>query len=407
MIMRILQVNKFFYRRAGAEVVFFDTIDGLRKRGHEVSEFSMTHSENAPSEYAAYFAPPLAEFTSRQGKRAKIKAFKNLFHSQEIEKKLRTLILAAEPQVAHLHNVTRQLSASLFTALHTMKVPVVFTVHDVQPMCPNHRMLTKHHVCERCHIHKYYNTLRFKCINDSWSQSFAGMLEAYYFYLRGIWKWVDTFICPSEFMLEKMKQWGFPEAKLQLVRNPFPLKEEVPPLGQKIVYLGRLHEEKGIMTFMEATKELRNYRIVVAGNGPEDANVEKIIRQNGLNNVQRVGWVGGETWKKIMDSARVVVVPSLFYENCSITILEALSHGRLVVAADRGGNRELIINKETGFLSEPENPEALAESVREAMETDDISAYKIINNGRELLRKQHDPAFYFRELEKIYQSVIK
>lgn len=64
--MRILQINKFFYRRGGAEVVFFDTINGLRARGHEVSEFSMTHPKNFPSDYSAYFASEIPELLGNQ-----------------------------------------------------------------------------------------------------------------------------------------------------------------------------------------------------------------------------------------------------------------------------------------------------------------------------------------------------
>ena len=77
--MRILEINKFFYRRGGAEVVFFDTINGLRTRGHEVSEFSMTHPKNLPSDYSAYFASELPELLGKQDMASSWKIFKRLF----------------------------------------------------------------------------------------------------------------------------------------------------------------------------------------------------------------------------------------------------------------------------------------------------------------------------------------
>ena len=96
--MRILQINKFFYRRGGAEVVFFDTIKGLRERGHEVSEFSMISSGNLPSDYSAYFASSVPELAGKHDPASSWKIFKRLFYSAEIEQKLKALILANEPQ---------------------------------------------------------------------------------------------------------------------------------------------------------------------------------------------------------------------------------------------------------------------------------------------------------------------
>jgi len=405
--MRVLQVNKFFYRRGGAEVVFFDTINGLKERGYDVIEFSMQHSHNLPSGYSAYFSREIPELTSKQSIKSDWNTFKNLFSSEEIEKKIKALVLATEPEVAHLHNVTRQLSASLFTTLKKLEIPMVFTVHDVQPMCPNHRMIRNHTICEKCHRHKYYNCARYKCINDSRAQSVAGALEAYFYYLKGIWKMVDIFVCPSQFMLDKMVAWGFPAKKMRLVRNPFSAPAKIAPLGDKIVYMGRLHEEKGIKIFMEAATKLRNYKIIIAGTGPEEEMIEKIIRQNSLTNVERIGWAAGDKWKKIMDEARVIVVPSLFYENCSITILEALGNGRIVVAADRGGNNELVINGETGFLAKPEDPDSFADLIRRAMELKDYETDKIINNSRNLIENNHSPDGYFKSLGEIYGALVK
>ncbi|TAN33474.1 glycosyltransferase [Patescibacteria group bacterium] len=406
--MRILQANKFFYRRGGAEMVFLDTIAGLRQRGHEVAEFSAVHPKNLPSEYSAYFVNAVTELTEGGlDAAASWKAFKHLFSSAEVRKKLRSLILATEPQVAHLHNVTRQLSATIFTSLKKIGIPIVLTVHDVQPMCPNHRRLVKHTICQRCYRHRYYQCFANKCIDDSRVKSAAGALEAYYYWLRGIWNLTDIFICPSQFMMDEMANWGFAPAKLRLLRNPFAAPAQYPPLGDKIVYFGRLHEEKGIRIFMDAARSLREYQIIVAGVGPDEPWVDKYIRQYGLTHVSRLGWVGGERWKELMAASRAVVAPSLVYENCSMTILEAMANGRLVVAADRGGNSELIRTDETGFLAEPEDPDSLALFIREAMRLGEAQAQEIGVNARNWVMDNHNIDSYFAGLEKIYGEVIK
>lgn len=402
--MKILQANKFYYHRGGAEKVFFDTISLLRENKEEVLEFSMKHLQNISSGYDKYFISEV-DFSDKKNKWQK---FCHLFNSNEVDQKLNLLFKEkGKPDVAHLHNVYHQLSATIFKKLKRAKIPTVLTVHDVQPMCPNHRMIRNNKLCERCHQHKYYQCFLGKCVENSRSKSLVSALESYYFYFKNIYNNIDIFITPSQFFKDKMVSWGFPEYKIKVVRNPFVAPRKKLPLGDKILYLGRLHTEKGIKTFMESLLQLRDYPVVIAGNGPEEKWVEEFIKKNNLKNVELVGWVADEKWEAMIAQAKVVVVPSLFYENCSISILEALGYGRLVVATDRGGNRELIINKRTGFLVEPENVLALSIGIKQAFKTGEKESLQIIKNGFELLRQNHDPQKYTERLKQIYQEVIK
>lgn len=157
---------------------------------------------------------------------------------------------------------------------------------------------------------------------------------------------------------------------------------------------------------MEAATRLRDYKVVVAGNGPEDAWVQEFARKNIMSNIERVGWVSGEAWKKIMLEAKVIVVPSLFYENCSLAILEAMSYGRIVVSVDRGGNPELITDGVSGFLARPEDPADLAKTIIRAMQTDEAQAQAIVLAAKQTLERNHKPEDYLNGLENIYKEVI-
>jgi glycosyltransferase involved in cell wall biosynthesis len=217
--MRILQANKFFYRRGGAETVFFQTINGLRERGHEVSEFSMAHPSNLPSDYSAYFASGLPELLGKQDPAMAWKIFKRLFRSKEIEQKLGALVMATEPEVVHLHNIYHHLSASTFIKLYELKVPTVLTVHDVFPLCPNHSLLKGETLCEECYKNKPYNCIRYRCINKKLLPSIVGTLEAYYYRFKKIWDRIDLYVCPSQFMADKLVEYGFPPGKMRVVPN--------------------------------------------------------------------------------------------------------------------------------------------------------------------------------------------
>ena len=382
-----------------------DTIKGLRERGHEVSEFSMLSSANLPSDYSAYFASAIPELVGKNDLATQWKIFKRLFYSAEIEKKLKALVLANEPQVAHLHGVYHHLSASTFTELYEMKVPMVLTLHDFFPLSPSRNFLHGETLDESIYKNKFYNCVRYRCINNKFLPSAAGTLEAYYYRLKKIWNRIDIYICPSQFMADKFIEYGFPEEKMRVIRNSFSPQAVVPPLGNKVVYMGRIHYEKGIKILMEASKELRDYKIKVVGSGPDDGWVQEFARKNILSNIERLGWVGGESWKQVMLEAKVIVVPSLFYENCSMAILEALSYGRIVVAVDRGGNPELIKDGVSGFLCKPEDPADLARVIRRAMDTTDEEAAVISANAVKTL-ENHRPEDYLDKLEAIYSEVM-
>ena len=103
--MRVLHVNKFLYRRGGAEGYLFDVADLQRRSGDEVAFFGMTHADNEPGlRYAA----------------------------------------------VHLHNVYHQLSPSVVAATAKAGVPCVMTLHDYKLACPSYQMLDKGQPCDAC-----------------------------------------------------------------------------------------------------------------------------------------------------------------------------------------------------------------------------------------------------------------
>lgn len=405
--MRILEINKFFYPRGGAEVVFFDTINGLKNNGHEVAEFSMRHQNNLPSAYKQYFICELPELLGPTSPAQKLKLFGHLFYSPEVVHKLKSLIYDTLPEVAHLHNVYHHLSSSLFTTLRKQRVPIVLTLHDVFPLVPNHSFMRGDKLDEEAYFGKPYNCLRYRCIDNEFLPSLAGTLENYYFKWRGIWDMVDAFICPSAFMRDIMVRAGFPHKKLHVIYNPVNLPQKTTPPGNAVLYLGRLHVEKGIKIFMEAVRILpANTPVVIAGTGPLDYWVKNFVSEYKLTNVKIVGFADKLKQQELMDQAGVVVVPSVFYENCSLSILEAQAAGRLVVASNRGGNPELVIPNESGWLFEPENPASLAEAIVLAMGVDKKTAAEYTENARNRLIKQHSTDGYLKQVEDLFSKVV-
>lgn len=409
--MNILQANKFYYPRGGAETVLFETIDGLKKRNHHVVEFSMHHPRNKPSLYSDYFISQIPELLGPHSPAIAWKTFVRLFYSGEVVKKLTTLINNEAIQVAHLHNIYHHLSASTFTVLRKHKIPTVLTLHDVFPLCPNHSLLRGETIDEAAYKGKTYNCLRYRCIDNKFLPSLAGTLEAYFYRIRRIWDTIDVFICPSQFMKDKMIEWGFPAHKLRVVHNPFPVLPNAPttlPLGEKVLYLGRIHYEKGIKLLLQAAKMLPSTPFLIVGTGPDEQWVDTFIQQNNLTNVERKSFVqhGTEGYFDVLKQAKVMVTPSLFYENCSMTILETMFYKRIPVAVNRGGSPEMVLEGVTGFLAKPEDPRDLARAIARATDTSQGEAERLTTAGHALVQEQYAPKDYIDGVEALYHELV-
>jgi len=404
--MRILQANKFFYNSGGADKVFFETISGLKKRGHEVIEFSMQSKKNLPSKYSNYFVSEIpARLGGSFGLVDSLKIAKRFFYSGEVKQKLSKLIHDTKPEVAHLHNVYHHLSAGIFTTLFKHNIPTVLTLHDYFPLCPNHNFAYKDTFNKEKYKKNLYSCIQNKCINNKLAPSIIGTFEAYFYRLKHIWKKIDYFICPSEFMKQTMIEFGFEEKRLKIINNFVSFKENIPPHGNKIVYLGRLDYEKGITFFMEAIKNISEFEVLVIGEGKEEKWVDEYIKKNKLTHVNRRKWVEGKEWEKVISEAKTMVFPSIFYENCSLGILEAMNYGRIVIASDRGGNKEIIKDVKTGFLVPPENSKILEATIKKAMTIDNAKIEQMQEATRKSIKNNFSEEEYFLRLQNLYSKL--
>src|SRR5947208_16925500 len=102
--MRILHVNKYLYRRGGAEAYMLDLAGMQAARGDEVAYFGMQHPDNDPSRYAAHF-PPLVELEPAPDSLAdRARAVARMFWSPASREGMAAVLAEFEPDVVHLHN---------------------------------------------------------------------------------------------------------------------------------------------------------------------------------------------------------------------------------------------------------------------------------------------------------------
>jgi glycosyltransferase involved in cell wall biosynthesis len=168
--MKILLINKHYYRKGGAETVFFNTKELLEKNGHEVVVFSMKHIDNEESKDEKYFVS-FVDITTLRGWYYKMFRF---LYNVKASSNLKKLIKAEKPDLAHLHNVYHQLTYSIIKPLKKYKIPIVETLHDYHLISPNYHLYHDGEICERSRDGNYLKSIFHRCIGHSFIKSFAG-----------------------------------------------------------------------------------------------------------------------------------------------------------------------------------------------------------------------------------------
>ena len=163
------------------------------------------------------------------------------------------------------------------------------------------------------------------------------------------------------FYKRKLIDWGFDEDLLTYIPNFIDSEcyecDTTP--GNYFLYLGRLSEEKGVSTLIKAAS-LSNADLVVAGTGPMEQELKSLGAKTRSSRIKFVGYVSGPSLRQLVRGARALVLPSEWYENAPISVLEAYASGTPVLGADIGGIPEMVKREETGDLFPSGDTEALA-----------------------------------------------
>ena len=401
--MKILMVNKFLYSRGGCENYMLFLSEHLKKLGHEVQFFGMYDEKNTVGNSKGLYTQNM-DFHSKGFARF-LYPFK-IIYSFEAKRKIIQVIDDFKPDIIHINNINFQLTPSVIYGAKKRGIPVAWTVHDYQMICPNHLLYNfrENTPCEKCIEGSYIDCIKNKCIHASRVKSIIGAMEAKLYRFLKTYKKVDLFITPSYFLEEKLlTARRFYKGKTKTIHN-FIDKNKFTSSTAKgegyIAFAGRLSSEKGVELIAKTAKLMPEHTIFVAGDGPD-----KNILEN-IPNIKLIGFLSGEKLVRFMGNAKVLLVPSVWYENCPLSILEAQCMGVPVIAMNSGGMAELIKDGVTGILVKEPTPEGLAEKIKETVENEEY--YKTL---KENLEKEKDHIFsveaYCDILLKEYEKLIK
>jgi glycosyltransferase involved in cell wall biosynthesis len=405
--MRILYCNKYNYPFSGTEVYLFELMQLMRERGHEVALFSMADPRGEPTPFDQHFVPHI-DFKARSRWWNKPRQVGQAIYSADARRRIRAMIEEFRPDVAHVRNIYHHLSPSILWELKTQNVPVVYHLNDFKLLCPSYNLVSQGETCEACKGGEFWHAIEKRCYPGT-GALVALTAEAYAQRWLGTYeKCVDLFLAPSRFVRDKFVEHGWNGGKFEVLAH-FQKAHALRELGAKndgpVLYFGRLSPEKGIADLLRAMQRLPQTRLMVAGDGPQRGELQKLANSFGLSNVEFVGHVGVEERDSLVAKSCFTVLPSHAYETLGKTILESYAEGRAVVASDLGSRRELVRHGETGFLYRPGDVDQLAVAIQSLASKPEL-ARKMGRAGWEMVRRRHTPEEHYQKLMSIYESLV-
>ena len=170
-----------------------------------------------------------------------------------------------------------------------------------------------------------------------------------------------------------------------------------------ILTAARLAGQKGLCYLLEAAALVPEAMFVLAGEGPERANLEAQAAKLGLN--QRVLFLGyRQDIADLLACCDLFVLPSLF-EGLPLSILEAMAANKPVVASGVGGNSEAIVHGETGLLVPPADPAALALAIQTVLSNPDL-ARRLAAAGKARVHEHFSTEAIVKQVVDIYEEIL-
>ena len=408
--MKILLIDVYNYNKGGAETVCFNTGKMLEAHGHKVIYFTLKWADNKPSPYSKYF-PESKE--TRRGPLKQIKNMVNYFYHFEAAKKIEQLILDEKPEIAHIHLIWGQITPSIFPVLKKYNIPILFTVHDYRIVCPAYTFRNgKGQICEECQGKYFYKCFTNSCCKGSKLMSMVMAAEQYFrnkFFNPA--QFIDGFIYVSNFAKNIQEKYmpavkSTPNIILYNFSTSIIQKGKSTPKDKYFLFFGRLSYEKGLKTLLTAFKDIPECKLKVVGTGPKEEELKQFVLKTNMQNVDFLGYKQGKELSDLVYNAYFVVVPSEWYENNPMTIIEAYSVGTPVIGAKIGGIPEIVDDGKTGFQFTSANVEELKAVILKTNNLSNEEYSTISNNTIKFANDNLSPHSYWNKLIGFYSNFL-
>ncbi|BDQ13369.1 glycosyltransferase family 4 protein [Sediminibacterium sp. TEGAF015] len=343
---------------------------------HKGGEDTVVAQELSYLESSGYRVIPLYFHNQAAGPIALLNYPFQLFFNLSAFYKVYRLVKKHKIEIVHVHNFFYRASPAVFWAAKAAGAYTLLTLHNYRLFCLNGFMYYNNQPCTRCYDEKSFRAgIQRKCFKNS--GLFSRVLAASYGLnkkLETFSKKIDRYVVINPLQEQFLLNSGIPKEKIFKKSNfllksldtsspaPFSTRENF------YLYVGRLSEEKGIRDLVEAFMD-NGKPLKIVGDGPLAEWVQEqireseqkkgegehtIVQENSKNqaksNIEYLAAVPRESLAALYASCAALILPSRWFEVQPMTVIEAQSHGSIVIAADSANMRGMISHEADGYL---------------------------------------------------------
>ena len=385
--MRVLIAHNFYRLSGGEDVAVMNEIEMLKRNGHDVSLIS-AHNDDI------------------KGISKTITTAMGTIHNIRSERQVAERIREFEPSLLHVHNFFPQFSPSIFGAARKANVPSIMTLHNYRTLCPTGVLYHNGQTTERSLHSSAWWTVRERAYRGSLLGSFVTAAMVEWHKRRRTWQTqVDQFVALTPFAKRKFVEAELPPDRIAIKPNwangPSCAVLTSSSVRHGALYVGRLSEEKGVRTLIEAWRFM-DYPLRVAGDGP----LRAWLTEQRVSNVSYLGRLNSDQVQAEMLRASFLVMPSVCYEMFPVTLAEAFGCALPVIASRLGSLATLVEHRSTGLHFEAADSVGLRDQVIWAIGHPQ-GMRKLGNTARATFESHYTQEANYAALMEIYDRTLK
>ena len=381
----VLMVHNFYQIGGGEHTVFNNEIELLKNNGHKVITYTRDNKELNGSKLKLLLSPL-----------STIWSFKTY-------REVKQIIKNEKIDIVHCHNTFPLISPSVYYAARKMKVPVVQTIHNFRFLCPAGIFYRDGHICEQCRINQNFKSaIKHRCYRNSKIQTLIIVMMLKFHRLIGTYKKIN-YIFLTDFNKLKFSNLIDINGNNVFVKpnfvNRVKLNNNNKKEENKFVFYGRLEENKGIRTLLEAWKNVpKNYKLHIYGEG----SLKKLVLdyEEKFSNIKYYGFKPQKEVCQDLIQSNGLIMPSELYETFGMTIAESFSLGIPAIVSNIGNPSRIVEESKGGVICNFHSSISLSDSLDKIIKNKKIYS----KNAKEYYEKHFNPEKNYEELINIYEK---
>lgn len=397
--MHVLNVSQNYHINGGSDSYMFALEALLNEYEYKCIPFAAKSYKNLESSFDDFFPASFEDHPFP------VNMF-SYFYNHQAKSNLTDLLTTEHIDVAHLHIYYGKITSSILEVLRKRNIPIIQTLHEYKLACPVYTLERNGEICEKCIKDSTFNCVKNKCKDGSLGLSIMRYLEFHISRLLGDIEKIDMFISVSNFHRQKMIEAGIPSYKVITIHNFIDTNSYQPHYHHRdyALYFGRLENLKGIKTLINAAVE-SNTKLLIAGTGNDEIELKEYASKiSTYNLIEFIGFASGEKLKNLIINCKYTILPSEWYENCPMSIIESKAYGKPVIGSNIGGIPELINDNQDGFLFEPKSTGDL---VSKMTKLNNLKNYKeFCINARNDVENRFGKEQHFKTINDVYKKIL-